>query len=340
VGSVDLDDVMFDVESVAGGAWVPGPYGPGDQLGSFNEVTPAVTSRALARLDLTRPVTTYHLGEEMFPGFPAWGDREYSQRLVVTGYQPDDDFAGELTDVAPQGRGKSSVHEERVSTTYNMGTKVNGLHHVGVAGMFYNGLRGRDIARSWGTTHLGAETMVPIVTRGVLVDVVGHHASQGADTVVAAPTGDPMLRPAYRITVEDIEAALAWAGVAEPIGPGDVVLIRTGWRALIASDPERSLRGGPPGVYLRECRWLAARRPALVGSDTWCFEVIDPTLSDGHLVPCHQELGMRFGIRIIEAVRTDDLARDGVHDFVFAFNPLRARGAVASSAPPLALGQT
>ena len=104
----------------------------------------------------------------------------------MTGYQPADGFGGELTDATPQGRGRSSVHEERVSTTFNMGTKVNGLHHVGVAATFYNGFRGPDIARSWGTTHLGAETMVPIVTRGVLADVVGHHAARGADTVVEA----------------------------------------------------------------------------------------------------------------------------------------------------------
>ena len=334
-----FDDAMFDVAAVESGAWVPGPYGPHDERGSFNEVTPGVTARALARLDPAKPVTTYDLSEELFDGFPAWGDREHVQRLVVTGYQPNSDFDGHLVDPQPQGPGRSSVHEERVATTFNLGTKVNGLHHVGVAEIFYNGYRGPEMARTWGTTRLGAETMGPIVTRGVLVDVLGLHVAQDRDTVEQTAAGASMLRAGYRITVEDIVDALAWAGVEDPIAPGDVVLLRTGWRNLITSDPARYLEGGPPGPYLRECRWLAARRPALVGSDTWCFEVIDPALSGGHLVPCHQELGMRFGIRIAEAVCTDDLARDGVHDFVFCFNPLRSRGAIASSAPPFALGQ-
>ncbi len=63
----------------------------------------------------------------------------------------------------------------------------------------------------WGTTRLGAETMGPIVTRGVLVDVVGFVAAEGrSEAYEIAPTGRPMLRSNYRITVEDIESTLAW----------------------------------------------------------------------------------------------------------------------------------
>ena len=175
---------------------------------------------------------TYSLAEPMSEGFPAWGDRVYQQQLVVTGYSPSDDFAGILTRTRPRGPGRMSAHEERVSLSYNMGTKINGLHHVGVGDMFYNGFLGPDIARTWGTTRLGAETMGPIVTRGVLVDVVGSVAAEGrSEAYEIAPTGRAMLRSNYRITVEDIETALAWEGVESPIGPGDVVLLRTRWRA-------------------------------------------------------------------------------------------------------------
>ena len=45
------------------------------------------------------------------------------------------------------------------------------------------------------------------------------------------------------------------------------------------------------------------------------------------------------GIRIAEGVPTNDLADDGVYEFVFCFNPLPARGAISSNTPPLALGQ-
>ena len=334
-----IDDCIFDVDSVEQGAWVPGPYGPGDELGSFNEVTDEVTRRALATLDLSRPVKSYSLSEPVFNGYPAWGDRSYRQRLVVTGYQPNADFGGELVTSEPQGAGRNSVHEERVETTFSVGTKVNGLQHVGLSGAFYNGFRGIDIADTWGTTRLGNETMKPIVTRGVLIDVLGWKAHNDSSDVVQTPSGAIHLRSKYRITVEDLLGTLAWSGFAGDLEPGDAVLVRTGWRALIREDPDEYLNGGPPGPYLRECRWLATFRPALVGSDSWCFEVMDPALSGDYLVPCHQELFMRFGIRIAESISTDSLAADRLNIFVFIFNPYPASGATASNSPPLALGQ-
>ena len=99
-----FDDTMFDVSAVEQGAWVPGPYGPGDERGTFNEVTPEKTARALALLSRDEPVLTYSLAEPMSEGFPAWGDHAYQQHLVVTGYSPSDDFAGTLTRTRPRVR--------------------------------------------------------------------------------------------------------------------------------------------------------------------------------------------------------------------------------------------
>jgi kynurenine formamidase len=335
-----FDDAMFDSDAVERGAWACGPYGAGDERGSFNEVTPEKTARALRLLEGRGAVRTYSLGEELFEGFPAWGDREFRQTLVTTGYRPAADFAGRVTDTNPQGTGRSSVNEERVSFTFNMGSKINGLHHVGVGDQFYNGFSGSDFARTGGTTHLGAETMGPIVTRGVVLDIVGWKLRTAGSDVERASSGRPVLRENYRITLDDIKAVIAEAGLSEPIGPGDVVLFNTGWRELIADDPRRYLDAGPPGPYLRECRWLAERRPAIVASDTWCFEVIDPAVTHGYLMPCHQELSMRSGIRIGEAIAVHELAAEGVAEFVFCFNPLAARGAVGGIGPPIALVAT
>ena len=49
---------------------------------------------------------------------------------------------------------------------------------------------------------------------------------------------------------------------------------------------------------MRETRWIAQFRPALVGADTWCFETLDPAITGRHVSPCHQELMVRFGIRL------------------------------------------
>ncbi len=315
-----ISDEMFDVAAVEAGAWAPGPYGPGDQRGTFNEVTPEKTAAALRLLDSGRPVVTYNLGELMFNGFPAYRTtppRVYDQRLTVLGYQPPEGEEVILQNAEPLGPNRISVHEERFpnSGTYQIATQLDNLNHVGVGAMFYNGFRGPEIARTWGTASLGAEHMGPIVTRGILLDILDLKISQGATgDYFTAANGRPVLRDNYRITVEDIEAAMRRAGIRE-ITPGDVVLLREGWTHLVRTDPERFL-AQEPGIYLREARYLAQFRPALIGSDTWGLEVLDPAVTGGNAFPCHQVLFMRYGIRIGESIVTEQLAEDGIFEFV------------------------
>jgi Putative cyclase len=332
-----FDDAMFDVAAVENGLWAPGPYGPDDRLGTYNEATPERAAAALRQLDLSRPVSTFNLSETLFNGFPAFGRRRYEQRLVVTGYTPDPPFDGEVLRDRPRGPNRLSSHEERVVTSYNLGTKVNGLHHCGIGTMFYNGLRGPDIARSWGTTELDTPGWgPPLCTRGLLIDVLGYLIDAGrSDDLGKSPEGKPLLRNDYRITLEDLRDTVAHQGLPS-FEPGDALLIRTGWRHLIRSDPERYLRYSP-GPFLRECRWLASFRPALVGNDTWAFETIDPALRGDNLSPCHQELFMRHGIRIAESLQLEDLVAAKVDRFVFCHAPLPAEGATSSSAPPMAI---
>jgi kynurenine formamidase len=361
------DDVPFDYANPANlRDWAPSRYGIDDQRGTLNEVTPDKTARALRRtLDPRRPVTTYNLGALMWSGFPALQPyppkRIHELRLVLGGYQPPQDFAAEGGFVAftePIGANKLSVHEERftaeqppgypapLSTTFQLGTQLDGLNHVGAAEFFYNGVRGPDIARGHGTTKLGNEHMGPIVTRGILLDVLGVKVATGqtADLAQPASNGAPLLRENYRITVEDIKQAMAFAGIAE-IEPGDAVLLRTGWNQLLGRrDPDDIRRwggvAGVPGIYLREARYLATFLPALIGSDTWTLEVFgDPVNSNGAIIPVHQELLMRHGIRIGESYALDELAADRVYEFAFIVTPQFVEGATAGNTPPAALGQ-
>jgi kynurenine formamidase len=121
-------------------------------------------------------------------------------------------------------------------------------------------------------------------------------------------------------------------------GAGDVVLLRTGWTHLVEEDPERYL-AKEPGIYLREARWLAERRPAIIGGDAWALETLNPEVIDGNSFPVHQLLLVKHGIRIGESILTDDLVDDGVSEFVFMYSPQNARGATAGCTPPVALAQ-
>ena len=334
----EIDDEPFDAAAVEAGAWPP-PYGPGDVLGTYREVTPERRARALVRLAArgadVRPVS---LGETFFPGYPAFGTRRYAQQLHGSGFAPP---AGvEVARTTPWGPNRLTSLEERVSFSFNMGAKVNGLGHCGVGDLLYGGrslaAHMGDGARELDTTTFGP----PLVTRGVLFDLVEHYTATGrADALSSAPDGSPVVRDHFRITVEDLEACAARAGLPA-LEPGDAVLVRTGWRRLLRTDPARYLSGNP-GVYLRETRWLAQFRPALVAADTWCFETTDPAVTGRQRMPCHQELLVRFGIRLGEAFALDDLAgalaATGRTEFVLCHTPLEAEGAISSNAPALAL---
>ena len=345
MGDAGYDDVMFDVAFAEGGGWAPSRYGPTDQRGTFNEVTAAKTASALRLLADGYPVKTYNLGELMTNGFPAYQTtppRVYEQRLTVLGYEPPAGFTeggGILQGTDPLGANRVSVHEERFPQgyTYQIVTQLDGLNHIGVGPTFYNGFQGPDIATPSGTTRLGNEHMGPIVTRGILLDVLGLKLAEGASEALSrSKDGDPVLRDNYRITISDLRAAATRGGIRH-IHPGDVVLLRTGWNKIARSEPERYV-AQEPGIYLAEARFLADRRPAIIGSDAWALEVLGNPVVQA-VFPVHQELLVKHGIRIGEGIITDELAADGVYEFVYLTTPQYAKGATAGNAPPAALGQ-
>ncbi len=338
----DIDDEPFDVAAVEAGAWVP-PYGAGDVAGTYQEVTPSRRAAALAHLAARgEEVRAFSLGETFFAGYPAFGSRTFAQELWGSGF---DAPAGVVDTVhvertRPYGPNRLTSLEERVRFSFNMGAKINGLAHCGVGDVLYGGrsLRAEVAAgaRSLDTTTFGP----PLVTRGVLFDLLGYYVAQRrADALGVVPDGRPTVADHHRITLDDLVGCAAWAGLPA-LEPGDAVLVRTGWRRLIRTDPQRYLASNP-GVYLREVRWLAQFRPALVGADTWCFETTDPAVTGKQRMPCHQELLVRFGIRLGESLNldalADALAHAGVTSFVFCHAPIEAEGAISSNAPAIAL---
>ena len=88
-------------------------------------------------------------------------------------------------------------------------------------------------------------------------------------------------------------------------------------------DQERSAGSG---LALDGAEWLAARGIAAIGADNSALEVA-PSGIPGDPQPVHRFILQERGIPILEWVLLEDLAKDGVYEFLFVCLPLPVKGA-------------
>jgi kynurenine formamidase len=297
-------------ETPIGPRWWPSPWGPTDQRGAANRVTPR---RVEAAARLIREGKIYQLGRLYEHGMPLPGKRHFSLTL------PGSPTGG------PEGKNRMVYNDEMFSGEIGqIGTQLDGLGHVGVrmAGddYYYNGFQRSEIGKAYGLTKLGIENVGVFFTRGVLVDVAGFR-------------GVERLKVGAVVTVADLEGALKKQGVT--VREGDAVLLRTGHGQLWMKDNEQFGKG-EPGLGMAAAKWLCARKIVLVGSDTWATEVV-PSENKDRPFEVHQLLLVRNGIYNLENLDLEQLARDRVYEFAFIFAPLRLKGATGSPGNPIAV---
>jgi kynurenine formamidase len=289
---------------VAQTSWYPSRWGADDQRGAANRLNAA---KVLEAKNLITRGQTYQLGRVYESGMPIFGTRHYSLRIPKV--------------FGPNGTNQMFYHDEIISGELGqIGTQFDGLGHVGIGDLFYNGNRGSEFAKAEGLMKLGIENVGPLVTRGVLVDV-------------AAFKGVPMLEGGYEITLADLEGALRRENVS--IKSGDAVLFHTGWGSLWMKDNNK-FNQSAPGIGLAAAQYLVDHEIVMAGSDTWAVEVVpnpDPSLA----FVVHQLFIPRNGIYIFENLATEVLARDNAYEFAFIFAPLRLKGATGSPGNPLAI---
>jgi kynurenine formamidase len=284
--------------------WYPSRWGADDQRGAANRLTPA---KVLEAKDLIKQGTIYQLGHVYESGMPMFGTRHYSLRIPQAFAMP--------------GRNQAVYHDEVISGELGqIGTQFDGLGHLGIGDLFYNGNRRSEFAQAEGLMRLGIENVGPIVTRGVLIDV-------------ARFKGVEQLQGGYEITLADVQGALQRERVE--IRPGDVVVIHTGWGALWMKDNPRFVESAP-GIGIAAAQFLADKEVVVVGADTWGVEVM-PNPDSSLSAPVHQLLIARNGIYLHENLITEALARDSVYEFAYMFAPSRLKGATGSPGNPIAL---
>jgi kynurenine formamidase len=259
----------------------------------------------MSLLDTLLGATVYDLAQPYFVGMPH--------------YPTHPPFLFSLTkkhgDIELPNGGSSAA--DSIALGGHVGTHIDALSHFSCRGKLHGG-RETDGVQSYGggIDHLSVDTIVPIVRRGVLLDIAGL---EGVDA----------LAHDFVITPEHLASACGRARVE--VRAGDVVLLRTGW-ARFFDDAARYINGvSGPGPEIGAARWLSDRRIFAAGSDTVAFERV-PAAD----MPVHVHLLVESGIHIIEVLNLDDLARDGVYEFVFVGAPLKIRGGTGAPIRPLA----
>ncbi len=293
------------------------PWGPRDEIGRLNLMTPASKAAVLSRV---RGDAVYDLSVDYFVGMPSWqaaGDPHYQLWMTHT---PHGTVVSDPLSVGAEQNEHVSYTGSAFSMYTHTGTHLDTLSHFGLDGKIFNGFSASEHLGDTGWKVAGAEKIPPIVARGVLLDV-------------AAAKGTDMLGDAYRVTRADLASAAEKEGVE--LRTGDVVLIRTG--RMKRYHDATGYMATPPGLGLDAVKFLVEQGGAMVvGADNLSFEAFPPEVS-GNYVPVHTYLLAQTGTPILELVELEALARDRVYEFAFIGAPLKLRGADGAPLRPIAL---
>jgi hypothetical protein len=330
-----------------------GDFGPDDQIGRLNLLTPERVLRAAAEV---RAGLSFCLSLPLdLPGGSKWNPRRRPPVLRPTvrngksniSYEMRQDDA-HLTDVLCDD---SVTLYTQYSTQWDSLAQVGQLFDLSGIGTpeasFYNGYRAEPdvfgaLAREaqsdggfapFSARALGIENMAAtgVQGRGVMIDLEAHFG-----------------RGRTKVGYAELERIMQLDGIA--VEPGDMVCLHTGFAQMLME------MGGEPDVHLleRSCaeldgrdeallNWISASGLSVIASDNHAVEAFPAGPAEGDsysMIPLHELCLFKLGIHIGELWHLTPLAawlrQNHRTRFMLTAPPLRLTGAVASPATPVA----
>jgi hypothetical protein len=335
-----------------------GDYGPDDQLGRLNELTPAKIKQGIAEV---REGKTFCLSMPLdYPGGNALNPRRHPPQIrpSLRGDKPNFLYRTEwdnpgMTDV---------INDDLVIMHLQYSTQWDSLAHVGALfdadgdgkpePVFYNGYRGgvelvgpseaKDAgaipgksveARSTSQAKaLGVENMAVkcLQGRAVMVDLFAHYG-----------------RKRHALGYDDLMRVMAADGIE--VEAGDFVCLRTGFDEVIfegRKTPDKHALetscSGLDGSDARLQRWVTETGLVALISDNYAVELLPDKVKPGEcaMLPLHQHCLFKTGVNLGELFRLSELAdwlrANNRSRFLLTAPPLRLPGAVGSPATPVA----
>ena len=286
-----------------------GRWGPDDELGTLNLITPQKVAQAGS---LVRDGISVTCSRLIVPeGAPDVTSIPPLHYMVRTGESAPSNGGGGASDFFG-----FSFHGLTI-------THLDALCHQFWNGKMYNGKDASLVTADQKATagHID-RAQNGVVTRGVMLDIA---KLKGKDWLEA---GEPVF-------TEDLEAAEAAQGVR--VEEGDALMLRLGWykRRLEVGPPE----SGRPGLHAETIPWLHERGVSILGGDA--SQDMDPAGYPTLGLPVHRVGIVAMGLWLIDAANCEELAevcnRLNRWEFMFVAAPLRFHNATGSPINPLAV---
>jgi kynurenine formamidase len=289
-----------------------GRWGDEDERGTVNLITP---ERLVAAAGLVRSGKIFDLGIPFDDKGPQPGGGRINPVRLMSETGDEQMFPGGF-----------KYADDYIFMPLQGASQWDALAHVYYDDQLYNGFPASGLTVKGASRNSIDKQAKGIAGRGVLLDI-------------AALKGVEWMELGTVITPDDLDAAAARQGVT--VGPGDILLFRTGWRRkfLQEADPT-AFMAGEPGLGQACCDWLHDRDVAAVCSDNWAIEVLpgeDPeTVFNVHMVLI-RDMGMTLGEILDFEELAADCAADGIWEFLFVAPPLKVTRGVGSPINPLAM---
>jgi kynurenine formamidase len=292
-----------------------GRWGPDDEAGTLNFITPA---KVVAAAGLIRRGVVFSLAIPLDANGPNGSSLRPNpfHMMTATGVDTVQPFVFS---------GGARYTDDAIFMPLQSTTQWDSLAHVYYDGQLYNGYAAGEVD-SRGAQKDGIDkTHDRYVSRGVLLDVARAH-------------GVDCLEPGDDITGAVLEATAAAQGVA--IEEGDIVVLRAGvmvdWVRTGSWDSYRRPRAG---VVHSTAEWLSDHRVAAIAGDT--VEKVAVIESGTLESPFHmlalRDMGMCIGELWFVEDLAADCARDGVYEMFLAAQALPVTGGVGSPVNPIAI---
>jgi kynurenine formamidase len=287
-----------------------GRWGPDDERGTLNHLTPVEAKAAAALVETGRTVSL----SRNFPTQPGpenpWPAHHH---MVIAGDDP-----------CVPGVDGLEVSTDYIGIAFHgmASSHLDALCHVFQGGRMYNGHPATDVKSTGARRNTVMTLKDGLAGRGVLLDLP---RALGVDYV----------EPQHLVTVTELEQAEAAQGLR--VGKGDILLIRFGRDVRRRTHDDQQVAGLHPDV----ARWLHAREIAVLGGDGVHDPIPSGLVAKDWPMPIHMLGLVAMGLHLLDNLYLEDIAAATAEAnrwaFLLTLAPLRIEGGTGSPLNPIAL---